>query len=106
MEFLLDCTSAKSDKYLFLGIATRFFLDQFCMVEKKLLSKLNIGEHGVIGTVKGGFLAPKLADLGLFEGSDVAILYKAPLGDPLAVEVQGTVVSLRREEADWITVEA
>lgn len=106
MEFPFVCTSVKSDKYLFLGIATRFVLVEFCMVEKKLLSELNIGEQGIIGAVKGGFLAPKLADLGLFEGSDVAILYRAPLGDPLAVEVQGTVVSLRREEADWITVEA
>jgi ferrous iron transport protein A len=75
-------------------------------VEKKLLSQLPLGAHAMIQSVKGGFLAPKLADLGLFEGSDVAVLYRAPLGDPLAVEVQGTVVSLRREEADWITVEA
>ena len=60
----------------------------------------------MIESVKGGFLAPKLADLGLFEGSDVSVLYRAPLGDPLAVEVQGTVVSLRLEEADWITVDA
>jgi Fe2+ transport system protein FeoA len=104
--FPFVCTSDKSDKYHFLGIASKWHLVDFCRVEKKLLSKLNIGEHGIIETVKGGFLAPKLADLGLFEGSDVAILYRAPLGDPLAVEVQGTVVSLRREEADWITVEA
>lgn len=75
-------------------------------MKKRLLSQLPLGTPAMIESVKGGFLAPKLADLGLFEGSDVSVLYRAPLGDPLAVEVQGTVVSLRLEEADWITVDA
>jgi Fe2+ transport system protein FeoA len=70
------------------------------------LSQKKMGTSGTIHHVQSGFLAAKLADLGLFQGNTVEVLYKAPFGDPLAVEVGGTVVSLRLEEADWITVEA
>ena len=45
-----------------------------------------------------------MADLGLFAGNEIEVIFKAPFGDPLAVSVGGTVVSLRLEEAEWITI--
>jgi ferrous iron transport protein A len=73
-------------------------------MEEAVLSKAHLGKRGVITKVKSGFLAAKMADLGLFEGNEIEVIFKAPLGDPLAVAVSGTVVSLRLEEAEWITI--
>jgi len=75
------------------------------MAETKL-SDIALGKSGTITKVADGFLAAKMADLGLFQGNTVSVLFRAPLGDPLAVSVGGTVVSLRLEEAAWITLES
>ncbi len=69
-----------------------------------VLSKAHLGKRGVITKVRSGLLAAKMADLGLFAGNEIEVVFKAPLGDPLAVSVGGTVVSLRLEEAEWITI--
>lgn len=73
-------------------------------MEEAVLSKAHLGKRGVITQVRSGLLAAKMADLGLFAGNEIEVIFKAPLGDPLAVSVGGTVVSLRLEEAEWITI--
>lgn len=73
-------------------------------MEESILSRVHLGKRGVITKVKSGFLAAKMADLGLFEGNEIEVIFKAPFGDPLAVAVGGTIVSLRLEEAEWITI--
>lgn len=70
------------------------------------LSEIALGQTRIIKKVNSGFLAAKMADLGLFQGNAVSVIFKAPLGDPLAVSVGGTVVSLRLDEAEWITLES
>ncbi len=74
------------------------------MAQKKL-SEIAVGESARIMEVDSGFLAAKMADLGLFQGNDVAVIFKAPLGDPMAVSVGGTMISLRMDEAQLISVE-
>ncbi|MGF1534218.1 MAG: ferrous iron transport protein A [Bernardetiaceae bacterium] len=49
-------------------------------------------------------LTPKLMEMGLYPGKRVRILFFAPLGDPMAVDVEGYTLSLRREEAAIIQV--
>lgn len=44
-------------------------------------------------------LASRLLDLGFDAGAEVEMLHRAPLGDPIAVRVDGTVVALRRAVA-------
>ncbi len=45
-------------------------------------------------------------EIGLLEGSPVRVVHHAPLGgDPIAVEVRGAVIALRRAEAQGIDVE-
>ena len=45
-------------------------------------------------------------EMGLLEGSLVRVVHQAPLGgDPIAVEVRGAVIALRRLEASGISVE-
>lgn len=50
-------------------------------------------------------LARRLLEMGLLEGADVEVLHQAPFGgDPLAVRVRGSIVALRRNEANIIEV--
>ncbi len=41
-------------------------------------------------------LTDRLLELGFDEGAEVEALHRAPLGDPIAVRVDGSVVALRR----------
>jgi ferrous iron transport protein A len=45
-------------------------------------------------------------EIGILEGSPVRVVHQAPLGgDPIAVEVRGALIALRRQEAAGIDVE-
>lgn len=65
--------------------------------------------RALISKVGGGLCSPtltqRLLEMGFLEGSWVEIAHEAPFGgDPLAVRVRGTLVALRRQEADVIEV--
>ncbi|HAS40997.1 MAG TPA: ferrous iron transport protein A [Microscillaceae bacterium] len=49
-------------------------------------------------------LTPILTDMGLFPGKKIKVLFKAPLGDPIAVDIEGYTLSLRLQEAALIKV--
>ncbi len=46
----------------------------------------------------------KLLAMGITRGATVKILRFAPLGDPIDIEVKGTSLSLRKEEAKLVFV--
>lgn len=48
----------------------------------------------------------RLLELGFLPGVDVQLIGVAPMGDPLEIEVRGCRFSLRRAEADAITIVA
>ena len=48
--------------------------------------------------------AGRLAALGFLPGCRVRISRVAPLGDPISIEMEGQEISLRRSEADLISV--
>ena len=52
-----------------------------------------------------GGIRRRLQDLGLICQAQVKRLFAAPAGSPIAYEIQGAVVALRREDAACITVE-
>ena len=58
----------------------------------------------MIRKVSSGALACKLIEMGLYPGKEIKILFKAPLGDPIAIEVGDYTLSLRKEEAASIEV--
>jgi len=73
----------------------------------KRLSELKRGEKGRIVKIGGGGgLRRRLLDMGLVSGSEVEMERVAPLGDPIEIKVKGYNLSLRKEEADSIQVEA
>lgn len=44
-------------------------------------------------------------EMGLTKGKMIQVLYRAPLGDPIAIDINGYVLSLRKDEAALIQVE-
>lgn len=73
---------------------------------KKTLAQLTIGESKKVVAVNRGELHAKMTEMGIFSGKNVKVLFKAPFGDPIAVDVEGYVLSLRKEEAELVEVEA
>lgn len=70
------------------------------------LSQLAVGEAARIVAVEGGgSMAIRLLEMGLTPGTKVELVKRAPMGDPLEVQVRGYHVSLRRDEARRVRVE-
>lgn len=55
--------------------------------------------------LKNSVLTPKLIEMGLYPGQEVMCMFAAPFGDPLAVNVGGYLLSLRKEEADLVLLQ-
>ena len=56
-----------------------------------------------VTAVRGlGAIATRLMELGFIEGAHVEILGQAPLGGPLQLRVGGSVLSVRRCDADLV----
>ena len=76
------------------------------MTERRKLSALQPGEGGTVVEISGsGDGVQRLMDMGLIRGTAVKVIRHAPLGDPLEVRVRGFMLTLRRSEAEHITVE-
>ena len=74
------------------------------MAEQKKLGELKIGERATVQSIESDGLRSKLLELGLTTGSNIHVLYFAPLGDPIAIDLEGFVLSLRKSEANLIQV--
>lgn len=71
------------------------------------LSELPLGQSArVIEVLGDDDLGLRLMEMGLTPGVEVAFRGSAPLGDPLEFEVRGYRLSLRRQEAQRVAVEA
>lgn len=71
----------------------------------KRLDQVETDRLAEIREVQAHNLKPKLTDMGLYPGKKVRILFRAPFGDPIAVDIEGYTLSLRLEEAALIQVE-
>jgi ferrous iron transport protein A len=71
----------------------------------KKLSELRPGEVGYVERVEGtGPFRQRLLEMGLTRGVRVAMEKNAPLGDPTEYVVKGYHISLRKREADLISL--
>nr|WP_048060705.1 FeoA family protein [Methanothermus fervidus] len=68
------------------------------------LNEVKTGEIVKIKNILGG---PKsrFFDMGLVPGTKVKVVKRAPLKDPIEIEIKGYLLSLRSEEAQYIEVE-
>ena len=60
----------------------------------------------VVGLDHESGVAARLMEMGLFEGVQVTLLRRAPLGDPIEFQLGDYRLSLRREEARQVRVQA
>ena len=73
---------------------------------QKKLSEFKIGERGIIVKVEGeGKVRRRLVDMGVTPGAAVLMRKKAPLGDPLEINIRSYELTLRKVEAACITLE-
>ena len=70
------------------------------------MSELKPGDKGVIVAVNSqGEIAQRLVDMGMVKGTPFKVLRKAPLGDPLEIQIRGFLLALRKQEAECVSVE-
>ncbi|REJ85256.1 MAG: ferrous iron transport protein A [Bacteroidetes bacterium] len=69
-----------------------------------LLSGMKKGQKGIIDSFTDPDLSLKLLEMGCIPGEEVEIVRIAPLGDPIAINVAGYILGLRKSEAGTIRV--
>jgi ferrous iron transport protein A len=68
------------------------------------LDQLKLGQTAVVQEFKDDFLSLKFIEMGCLPGEIVKLVNIAPFGDPIAIEVSGYVLSLRKQEASTVIV--
>jgi len=70
----------------------------------QLLSEIADGQEVKVISIASSVLRVKLLEMGLLEDQPIRVLFRAPLGDPMAIDVNGYVLSLRLSEARLVSV--
>lgn len=68
------------------------------------LSELHISESAMIDRIESAEMQVALMQLGVREGDTFSVSNIAPLGDPMAIHINGTKISIRRQDAKSIIV--
>lgn len=72
----------------------------------KKLSEMSVGESGRVTRVTAeGRIKRRLFDMGVTPGADVYLRKRAPLGDPIEVNIRGYELTLRNSEAETVIME-
>ncbi|MDQ7032343.1 MAG: ferrous iron transport protein A [Desulfonauticus sp.] len=75
-------------------------------MELKSIRQLKINQKAIIKHIKArGELGRRIRDMGLLPGTEIQIVGRAPLKDPVALRLKGFTLTLRNNEADYILVE-
>jgi len=69
------------------------------------LDNLKIGQSATIKEFTDTLLSLKLSEMGCFPGEIVKLTHIAPFGDPIAIEVAGYQLSLRKQEAHTVVIQ-
>ncbi|MBK9400678.1 MAG: ferrous iron transport protein A [Bacteroidetes bacterium] len=68
------------------------------------LSSLHKGESAIIDSFMDDTMKQKLLEMGFLPGDTVTLDRFAPLGCPIAIEVNGSTLGIRLDEAAYIIV--
>ncbi|HML46354.1 MAG TPA: FeoA family protein [Clostridia bacterium] len=69
------------------------------------LDQLPIGKKGnVTALTADGAVRRRMLDLGIVGGTEIEPVYKSPSGNPVAYFIRGTVIALRSDLSEKITV--
>ena len=69
------------------------------------LSQLKVGKTGIVKEFTDLEMSVKLMEMGCLPGEEVVVERIAPLGDPIAINVSGYQLSLRKLEASTIILQ-
>ena len=70
------------------------------------LRSLSVNEKARISNITAsGEMGRRLRDMGLIPGTEVKVIGRAPLKDPVALRLRDFTLTLRNNEADCILVE-
>lgn len=73
------------------------------MADTISLRHMHIGQTRTIARIEArGEMGRRIRDMGLVPGVTVTVIGRAPLKDPVALQTQGGVITLRNNEADQI----
>ena len=70
------------------------------------LSLAQINQKLIITGIKASEFRPKLNELGIIDGKEISIIIKAPFSGPIAIKVDESILSIRKEDAENIEVNA
>ena len=69
------------------------------------LRTLQKGQHATIAAITAkGEMGRRIRDMGLVPGVEVQVVGRAPLEDPVALRLMGFTLTLRNNEADYVSV--
>ncbi len=69
------------------------------------LNTVPAGSYALVTQINaGGTVRRRLLDLGLVPGTRVEVVRRSPLGDPVAYNIRGAVIALRKEESCRVLV--
>jgi ferrous iron transport protein A len=72
----------------------------------KSLRQVASGERArIVSVTAEGEIGRRLRDMGLSPGTEIEILGRAPLKDPVSIRLKNYTLTLRNSEADFISVE-
>ncbi|RLG32761.1 iron transporter [Methanosarcinales archaeon] len=73
---------------------------------EKILGDMQPGEKGRILAISGNnAVQRRIRDMGIVRGTEIEVVRRAPLGDPVEFRLRGYNLTLRKEEAACISVE-
>jgi ferrous iron transport protein A len=70
-----------------------------------MLSLADLEPGSVVKIAAGVETGKRLSSLGLVPGTEVRVIRRAPMGDPLELEVRGCRICLRAEQLHQVIVE-
>ncbi len=69
------------------------------------LKEAKCGQSVTVTKINGeGPVKRRIMDMGITKGTEIHVIKVAPLGDPIEVSVRGYELSLRKADAEMITV--
>lgn len=74
-------------------------------MKTRSVADLRRGEKGIIDGFLDDTLSLKLLEMGCLPGTEIELSFKAPLGDPICINVSGYHLSLRLDEANTIAIQ-
>lgn len=91
---------------MLLSVFWLIFTVQIRKKVEKCLTSCKIGEQLVVSEILSSPVTQILLEMGVYIGKELQILYTAPLGDPIAIQLGDYVLSMRKSEAESILVRA